>query len=64
MTFGKDFTQAVEQKQIAQQGAYSLTTRSENRFSIARLTLTPLTCLGPGRNHAQRLNGPSSSSSG
>ena len=32
MTFGKDFTQAVEQKQIAQQGAYSLTTRSENRF--------------------------------
>ena len=22
MTFGKDFTQAVEQKQIAQQGAY------------------------------------------
>lgn len=47
MTFGKDFTQAVEQKQIAQQGAYRLPT-SRARISCLSedMTLTPLPSTG------------------
>jgi hypothetical protein len=37
MTFGKDFTQAVEQKQIAQQGAYG--TVHEMREWLTRSTM-------------------------
>lgn len=47
MTFGKDFTQAVEQKQIAQQGAYYLpTSRARTSCLSEDMTLTPLPSTG------------------
>ena len=64
MTFGKDFTQAVEQKQIAQQGAYGLAHTERESVVYHEIEADTAYLLGSRVDDAQRPSGPSSSSSG